>query len=138
MASLNHIHTYIRKSSNKNMYRCNSPDCTHFTDKESILGKLSLCTSCGDTIILSREDLRRAKPKCLACSDTKKGKAFRKAQELTRYLGLEPTELEPLNFEDEPPPEITFNKEPYELPTPPKYDKEYWDAMDKLDQKEKE
>lgn len=89
MPVLNHVHCYIKYKGKLGLFRCNSPDCTHFTEKEAILGKLSLCTECGTAFILSRDDLRRARPKCLSCSNTKKGKAFRKAQELTKHLGTD-------------------------------------------------
>lgn len=89
MPVLNHIHSYIKFKKRPGFFRCNSPDCTHFIERDAILNKLSLCTSCGNQMILTREDLRRAKPKCLDCANTKKAKAHRKAQDLTRYLGTE-------------------------------------------------
>jgi hypothetical protein len=95
MPTINHTHTYIRLKNKPGFYRCNSPDCTHHANKDVILGKLSLCTDCQQPMILTREDLRRARPKCLNCSDTKKAKHWRKAQELTRYLGTEA--FEPLS-----------------------------------------
>jgi hypothetical protein len=96
MPAIKHVHTYIRYKARPNWYRCAAPNCTHHIDKEVLLGKLSLCNSCGAEMILSREDLRRAKPKCLNCSDTKKAKLHQKAQELTKYLGTE--HFDPLNL----------------------------------------
>ncbi len=89
MPTMNHVHTYVRYKARPGYYRCDAPDCTHFLDKENVQGKLSRCTVCGDQMILSREDLRRARPKCMNCSNTKTAKMHRKAQELTRYLGTD-------------------------------------------------
>lgn len=89
MPSLNHIHTYVRYKSRPGYYRCDAPDCTHFNTKEHITGKLSLCSLCGQQMILDSEALRRARPRCINCSDTKKAKIHRRAQELTRYLGTD-------------------------------------------------
>jgi hypothetical protein len=87
MPTVAHIHTYIRHKNKPGYYRCNSPDCTYSIEKSEILGKLSRCNQCGNQIILSREDLRRAAPKCLNCSNTKKAIAHRKAQNVLDVLG---------------------------------------------------
>jgi|SRR5215467_3838795 len=89
MPVISHIHTYVRYRGRPGFYRCDAPDCTHFIDKEAIKNKLSLCCDCGTQIILDREALRRARPKCINCSNTRKAQAHRKAQELTRGLGTE-------------------------------------------------
>ena len=82
MPTLNHIHCYIRFRRRPGYYRCYDPICTHFLDKESLLGKMTACFDCGTKFILTREDLRRAVPRCLNCSNTKEAKAHRLAQEL--------------------------------------------------------
>ena len=89
MPSIVHTHTYVRYKSRPGYFRCDSPDCTHFIDKESVLGKISLCTTCGEQFLLSREDLKRARPKCLNCSNTKKAKQHKKVQKLTESLGTD-------------------------------------------------
>src|SRR5215471_1359478 len=89
MPVVNHIHTYVKYKGRPGFYRCNAPDCTHFIDKESITGKISLCSLCGEQMILNREALRRAKPRCINCSDTKKSRAHKRAQEITRGLGTD-------------------------------------------------
>lgn len=85
MPSLDHTHTYVRWKTTKlgvTYFRCNHANCTHFIDKELIVGKTTLCSNCGGQFILSRDDLRRAKPKCLDCSNTKEAKISRAAREL--------------------------------------------------------
>ena len=85
MPSLNHTHTYVRWKTTKlgvTYYRCNHPNCTHFIDRELIIGKTSLCSSCGEQFILSREDLRRAKPRCMSCANTKEARTIRMARDL--------------------------------------------------------
>ena len=85
MPSLDHTHTYIRWKTTKlgvTYYRCNHANCTHFIDKDLIVGKTTLCSNCGDQFILSHEDLRRAKPRCLSCSNTKEAKTIRMARSI--------------------------------------------------------
>lgn len=77
-----HIHTYVKYKGRPGFYRCNAKDCTHFIDKERILGKMSRCNSCGAEFQLTQEDLRRAKPKCLECSNTKRARIHKKTMEL--------------------------------------------------------
>ena len=85
MAVLNHTHSYVRYKRNQwknpDLFKCDNPDCTHFADKALILGKHSQCT-CGEVFILSRDDLKRARPKCLNCSNTAAGKKSRAVHEL--------------------------------------------------------
>lgn len=76
----NHVHMYVRYKKRPGYYRCAASDCTHFLDSESVLGKASLCNDCGNQMILTKEDLRRVKPKCIACSNTKKSKIYKMAQ----------------------------------------------------------
>lgn len=119
MPAIAHIHTYVKYKNRPGFYRCEAPDCTHIIDKELLLGKLSLCSLCGSQMILTREDLRRAKPRCLNCSETKKAKLHKKANEITKLLGtaaFDPLQLRdkqggldfasnPLSPQDEEPPE---------------------------------
>jgi hypothetical protein len=73
MPVLKHTHTYIRHETRKKYMRCFSPHCTHVIEAAILRGKASLCTICGDEFVLTREDLRRAKPRCPKCSMTKEG-----------------------------------------------------------------
>jgi hypothetical protein len=79
MAGLKHIHSYVRCPNRKNFYKCDDPYCTHFVPRDLILGKACHC-ACGAEFVLTREDLRRARPRCPNCSDTKVGREYRAAQ----------------------------------------------------------
>ena len=116
MPVVNHVHTFIRSKSKSGFYKCNSPDCTYYVEKTEILNKLSRCNQCGDQIILTREDLRRAAPKCLNCSNTKKAIAHKKAKSVLNLLGTFSTPPVPSfllpsssdSLEEEPEPEPDF------------------------------
>ena len=82
MATLKHVHQYVRFRLTKNsgvQYRCADPRCTHFTYKKALRGKLSRCNDCGAEFILTPKQLCADRPKCLNCQNTKEGRAFRAA-----------------------------------------------------------
>lgn len=72
---INHTHTYVKlgiRFGNRLFYKCDDPDCYHEADTNKILGKRSLCSICHQNVfILTKEDLRRARPRCPDCSKTK-------------------------------------------------------------------
>lgn len=70
MPSMNHVHTYVRFT--KDVFRCSDKHCYHTANKTILVGKASICNECGEEFVLSRQDLRRARPRCLKCSKTKK------------------------------------------------------------------
>lgn len=74
-----HIHTYVRFKGygTGNFYRCIAPDCNHYRVREGCIGKRNLCSFCGKQMILTREDLKRARPRCINCSNTKEAKLHR-------------------------------------------------------------
>ena len=82
MASLKHIHTYVKYKRRPGFFRCTDSLCTHSAHKEVVEGKQSLCFFCGSVFILTKEDLRRAKPRCFNCSNTAKALAVKKASNL--------------------------------------------------------
>ena len=86
MPSLNHIHTYIKYKNRPGYFRCLDEKCTHFINKEMLIGKLSRCTLCGAEFTLNRFDLMRAKPRCLECSNTQKAIKARRDQEKAAAL----------------------------------------------------
>jgi hypothetical protein len=87
MPSIDHVHLYVKYKKRPGYFRCAAPNCTHIADKEFLEGKHSTCNLCGAVMTLSKEDLRRAKPRCIECSNTKKAKDLKKLQELTMYIG---------------------------------------------------
>jgi hypothetical protein len=76
MLSKDHIHSWVRlKTTAKGVYfKCNHPECFSTQERRMIEGKLNLCPKCmRNTFILTKEDLRRAKPLCPKdCSNSKK------------------------------------------------------------------
>lgn len=69
-----HIHSWVRwkKNLGEMNFRCDHPDCNKIQPRSLLLGKRALCSIChGNEIILTGEDLRRAKPRCINCSTTK-------------------------------------------------------------------
>lgn len=77
---LKHVHIYVRYK--RGLYKCNDPHCTHFADREFLVGKATLCSKCGSEFVLTREDLKRKAPLCLNCSDTKEAKRYRLSKQL--------------------------------------------------------
>jgi len=88
MPSLNHIHTYRRVRATQDgkhfLYMCTDPHCTFRSPKIFLVGKAALCNSCHNEFVLTSEDLRRAKPVCPNCSQTKDAKEFRRLREALR------------------------------------------------------
>jgi len=71
---LDHVHTYAKSPRNKNFYRCRDSHCSHYKHRKDLEGKASLCNLCGIEFVLSWYSLTLAKPRCPACSTSKKGK----------------------------------------------------------------
>jgi len=86
MPSLNHTHTYVKYKSRPGYYRCDDPDCSHFAEKELVIGKNTHCTHCGAIFILDRESAKRVLPRCLECSDTKEARQMRAARQIIKAL----------------------------------------------------
>lgn len=92
MASLNHIHLYERwkkiKDTGTVIYRCTHPLCTHTAEKSFILGKACKCV-CGNEFVLTMEDLRRFRPRCFDCSNTKASREQKGIESLLKAAGLD-------------------------------------------------
>lgn len=67
-----HLHTYERSSMNRKVFRCISPDCTHFTRREHLLGKYALCFKCRQQFTLDKKQLDNKHPVCIMCSKSPK------------------------------------------------------------------
>lgn len=109
-----HIHKWVAlpkqpRALGKRQYRCAGAEC-YFTSKAPLLvGKLSLCTRCDREFHLTEEDLKRNKPMCLHCANTKEGRAFREK------LALEAAALESEIFATiETPGELVLTQEELE------------------------
>lgn len=84
MPAIKHTHTYKRYT--KKYYMCAHPECTHLLPKKMLVGKLSCCNKCGKEFKLTSDDLRRAYPVCLNCSNTKAAKKHQQIRELTEKI----------------------------------------------------
>jgi hypothetical protein len=90
-----HIHTWAATGSgapgvNRDRYVCLDPDCFTAQSRKDLVGKRSICTQCRKTeILLTHSDLRRAKPRCFACSNTQAAKETRKIRERLAEMGIE-------------------------------------------------
>lgn len=90
MASLNHVHTYVKYS--KTQMKCDDPYCTHLQLKDRLLGKITRCSVCKrNEFVLTKQDLKRVRPRCIECSETRAAKSYRDnkariTQELSKHL----------------------------------------------------
>lgn len=82
MPAINHVHSYIRLKHRKDHYKCGDPYCTHIAHKELIEGKADKCPFCGNEFVLTKDDPRRAKPRCIDCSNTASARKFKNARDI--------------------------------------------------------
>lgn len=90
MPALKHIHTYIFLETRNGVeyYKCDDAYCTHFTTKQKILNKASICSKCREKeVIISYKQLHERKnPLCLNCQNTKTAKSFKMNKQLIENL----------------------------------------------------
>lgn len=95
-----HKHTWVKHKQREGYFRCTGATCYSIQPRDILIGKENACPFCGKTFLLSREDLRRAKPRCQDCSQTKEAKTYQKAQEVMRNL-LEGVDINKEGEDDE-------------------------------------
>ena len=88
---LKHTHQMMRvkgtvKDGRPFLFMCADSHCTYKEEKKFLLGKASLCNTCRKEMILTTEDLKRSKPMCRDCSNTKEAKEYRRLKEVIREL----------------------------------------------------
>jgi hypothetical protein len=73
------LHIYERSFSNKEIYRCIHPDCTHYTRRELLIGKRAECCKCHQPFIISKSQLKVGQKKsgrknlvCFTCTKSPK------------------------------------------------------------------
>lgn len=85
MAVLKHTHSFIRHSdkdrkpykdsSGDTIYKCGDPNCMFKVKRVDIIGKATMCPKCRcNEFTLTPEDLRRARPLCMDCRNTKEAR----------------------------------------------------------------
>lgn len=81
---LNHTHEWIKwkRRFGELFFRCAHPDCSKITEQSLLVGKRSTCAVCHiKTLVLTKEDLKRATPRCLDCSNTAAAKQLRETKQ---------------------------------------------------------
>jgi len=78
-----HLHEYMRSSGSKNIYRCMDPDCTHYQQKEFLVGKRAICHKCKNDMILTKDQLKNRIPSCMNCS---KSRAAKRVKDVRNFL----------------------------------------------------
>lgn len=89
MASIDHTHIYVyyKIIGDEEHYKCDDPHCTHFAPVSLIVDKASICSLCRQReLILTKETLRRVRPRCIECSETKEAKTFRRNRDFMDNL----------------------------------------------------
>lgn len=94
-----HAHSFVRYKIMGNPpemhWKCADPHCLFVVPGSLISGKASLCPNCLDgEVILNKEAMRRKRPVCLKCQNTKEGKAYRAAQAVLDEILEEPKKPE--------------------------------------------
>ena len=64
------------------VYRCLLPNCNHYIPEKLILGRTSICWSCGNEFVITVP--KKLKPICVPCKDKKFSKS--EDDETTRIL----------------------------------------------------
>jgi hypothetical protein len=75
-----HIHEYERSKANKDIYRCIHPRCTHYHNREFLVGKEALCPMCHNAFILDWKQLKNKRPRCEFCRTSTKSQNLRNAR----------------------------------------------------------
>lgn len=94
MAKQEHQHSWIkwRKWQGSQHWKCADPDCFETIEGTLLEGKRSLCPNCHEvTFILTKDLMRRVKPLCFNCRNTKDARAQRRFAELSAALLAPPS-----------------------------------------------
>lgn len=93
MPSLNHLHTYERTKSNREIYRCIDPLCTSKDVRENLVGKAIICGKCHQPTIAMQMQLKSGQNRngaklltCLACSHSPRRHEEKAAKEVITEL----------------------------------------------------
>ena len=91
-----HTHSFVFWKNNfgERTFRCIHPECYKILPVSLLIGKLNECCLCHQIkFTLTKEDLRRVKPRCENCSNTKEAKRKRVIKEFLEATAVpEPAE----------------------------------------------
>ena len=65
-----HVHKYIRVKIGRFKrieYKCAINGCVHHINVELVVGRESVCHSCGETFYMTKDSAKKSKPKCDIC-----------------------------------------------------------------------
>lgn len=86
MEEKNHIHSFVflkKKKNGEELYKCADPSCLYVIGRDLIEGKISLCPKCfKNTLLLDKEAMRRKRPVCIDCANTKRAVNHRRAKDI--------------------------------------------------------
>ena len=80
---VHYVHEYERSKSNKEIYRCLHPQCSHYKKREFLVGKEAICHKCKNKFILTWLQLRNKRPVCEFCTKSPKSSELQNMRELT-------------------------------------------------------
>lgn len=86
---LQHVHTWVRWKKNFGawQFKCADPDCDAVKDLSYLVGKRTKCSICFSTeFILTKVDLKRVRPRCLDCSETKDAIEHRRNKKIVEMI----------------------------------------------------
>lgn len=85
---MKHTHQYIRKreKEKEDVFRCAHASCNHYLRKGYVEGKKSICNRCGNEFILTKKELKMAKPHCMACGRGKEGTKIKVTEQFVEEL----------------------------------------------------
>lgn len=69
--NIKHTHRYYRdkfKKSEKIIFRCSIPGCSHYVFEEMAAGKISICNRCDEKFMLTIQNMKLKKPHCGNCN----------------------------------------------------------------------
>lgn len=71
MAAKKHIHKYHKITLGYGrVWSCAIPECSHFMPRNMearVIGKASLCWSCGNQFVLDENNMKQDRPVCVNC-----------------------------------------------------------------------
>lgn len=89
MPFLDHIHPYIfwKKFGDERVFKCSHPDCEETRVQSYLEGKRGMCAVCQlNPLVYTKQDLRRSRPRCPECSNTKENREKRKIKSLLEEM----------------------------------------------------
>lgn len=75
-------HIYQRSRTNKTIYRCIHPTCSHYIKRELLEGKKAQCPKCKGLFLIPWQQLKNRTPVCEYCTKSPKSAELRLARDV--------------------------------------------------------